>query len=227
MRCGNSFEMATLLCSLLIANRYGAMVVSGYASREVTNQNQQRVICPNIPIRSSKQPKKVTNLLVFFDIIYFDFLCSFSYKKPETTRKSDETMITNKYSLRDPIDLRSQFLLKMEARKLQKANDQDLQKMERQLEELRILEEMPDDEQKGNRRHAWVVILSNVEWAAKISAEPSHGFDENTPTQPFFIEPSTGFHFSADDPNYFTMDSVWNEGNYYVNLLLCYCLFSF
>lgn len=59
LRSGNSFEMATLLCSLLIANRYGAMVVSGYASREVTNNDLKRVICPNIPIRSSKQPVKV------------------------------------------------------------------------------------------------------------------------------------------------------------------------
>lgn len=54
-RRGNSFEMATLLCSLLIANRYGAMVASGYASREITNNDQQRVAYPNIPKRSSHQ----------------------------------------------------------------------------------------------------------------------------------------------------------------------------
>lgn len=43
--------MATLLCSLLIGNRYAAMVVSGFASREITNNDQQRVIYPEIPSR--------------------------------------------------------------------------------------------------------------------------------------------------------------------------------
>lgn len=45
--------MATLLCSLLIGNRYGAMVVSGYASREVCNMNLSRLDYPHIPQRSS------------------------------------------------------------------------------------------------------------------------------------------------------------------------------
>lgn len=92
--------------------------------------------------------------------------------------------------------------------------------MERKLEELKILEKLPDDEHRGNRRHAWVVILSNVEWAAKKSAGLHHQFDDVTPIQPFFIEPSTGFHFSADDSNYFAIDSVWHEGNYYVSYIV-------
>lgn len=125
-------------------------------------------------------------------------------------------MIENKYSLRDPIDLRSKFLLDVEAHKLKMANEQEQQDMERQLEELKILEELPDDPDRGHRRHAWVVILSNVEWAAKTSAGSDHSFNTVTPIQPFFIEPSTGVHFSTDDPNYFTIDSVWNENNYYV-----------
>lgn len=127
-------------------------------------------------------------------------------------------MIENKYSLRDPIDLRSKFLLDVEAHKLKKANDQEQQDMERQLEELKILEKLPDDPDRGHRRHAWIVILSNVEWAAKKSAGSGHKFNTTTPIRPFFIEPSTGVHFSTDDPNYFTIDSVWNENNYYVML---------
>lgn len=51
--------MAVLLCSLLIANRYGALVVSGYASREMANNDQQRVTCPELPVRSSHQQSKV------------------------------------------------------------------------------------------------------------------------------------------------------------------------
>lgn len=61
-RKGNSFEMATLLCSLLIGNGYRAMVVSGYASREVVNNNQERVECPFIP----KTEEVESNGEVFF-----------------------------------------------------------------------------------------------------------------------------------------------------------------
>lgn len=75
-RMGNTFEMATLLCSLLIANRYGAMVVSGYASREITQNDQKRVICPNIPIRSSMQPAKVRKTC--FCLNYISLFCIFN-----------------------------------------------------------------------------------------------------------------------------------------------------
>lgn len=47
-RKGNSFEMATLLCSLLIGTGFSACVVSGYATREVTLNDQRRVDCPFI-----------------------------------------------------------------------------------------------------------------------------------------------------------------------------------
>jgi hypothetical protein len=45
-RKGNSFEMATLLCSVLVGFGFPALVVSGYATREVTLDNQSRVVCP-------------------------------------------------------------------------------------------------------------------------------------------------------------------------------------
>lgn len=60
-RHGNCFEMATLLCSLLIGNRYAAMVVSGLASRQVTNNDQQRVACPSIPSRFADVMLQVGN----------------------------------------------------------------------------------------------------------------------------------------------------------------------
>lgn len=65
-RSGNSFEMATLLCSLLIGNRYAAMVVSGYASREITNNDQRRVSCPNVPCSSAEALLKVSFFPRFF-----------------------------------------------------------------------------------------------------------------------------------------------------------------
>lgn len=123
----------------------------------------------------------------------------------------------NKYSLNDPIDLRSKFLLDVEAHKSKKAQDQKQEEIQMHLEELSILEKLPEDEHRGNRRHAWIVILSNVDWAAKKCAGLDHKFDINTPVQPFFIEPSTGTHFATNDSNYFSIESVWNENNYYVS----------
>lgn len=116
-----------------------------------------------------------------------------------------------------PIDLRSKFLLNVEANKLKAVFDRKEKEMEQHMEELSVLERLPDDADRGNRRHAWIVILSNVDWAAKKCAGDDHKFDENEPIRPFFIEPTTGAHFSADDPNYFSIDSVWNENNYYVS----------
>lgn len=125
-------------------------------------------------------------------------------------------MPKNKYWLRDPVDLRSKFLLDVEAYKSKKECDRQQQEIQQQLEEMKILEKLPEDEERGNRRHAWVVILSNVEWAAKKCAGSEHEFDAENSIQPFFIEPSTGAHFSVDDPNYLSIESVWNESNYYV-----------
>lgn len=49
-RTGNSFEMATLLCCIMLGQGFrNVFVVSGYASREVVNNDQRRVVCPVVP----------------------------------------------------------------------------------------------------------------------------------------------------------------------------------
>ena len=53
---GNSFDFSTLLCSLLIGAGYDAYVVSGYATREITQMDQSRRVCP---ILIKKQEKWV------------------------------------------------------------------------------------------------------------------------------------------------------------------------
>lgn len=50
-RTGNSFEMATLLCCVMLGQGFrNVFVVSGYASREVVNNDQRRVVCPVVPV---------------------------------------------------------------------------------------------------------------------------------------------------------------------------------
>lgn len=128
----------------------------------------------------------------------------------------------NKYTLREPIDLRSQFLLDVEEKKSKNENEEKQREIEKRMEELKIIEKLPDDELHGCRRHAWIVILSNVDWAAKKSVNSSHGVDNVI--EPFFIEPTTGAHFRIDNSDYHGIDAVWNDGNYYVCIVfVCVC----
>lgn len=53
---GNCFDYSVLLASLLIGAGYDAYIVSGYATREVCNMDQSRIICPLL-IKS--QEKKI------------------------------------------------------------------------------------------------------------------------------------------------------------------------
>lgn len=112
----------------------------------------------------------------------------------------------NKFTLKDPPDLRSQFLVELNRRDLAKlAADQ--QEIDDEIMEARKkLEVLEPDPMHGGRVHAWVAILKRV--------EPNN--PDNLTQTAFFIEPSTGFSFQGDNPNYLGIESVWNTSNYYV-----------
>lgn len=44
-------------------------------------------------------------------------------------------------------------------------------------------------------------------------------------SEPFFIEPSSGLHYTLDSPQthllYHGVESVWNDRNYWVNMQVC------
>lgn len=126
----------------------------------------------------------------------------------------DSVKAVNKYTLRSPIDLRSKFLQGVEAKRLAKIEAEKQAEMERIAQERLELERLDDDPEYGRRLHAWVVILSNVDWAAKKSVDASTRSNEICP---FFIEPTTGAHFEADDAKYLGIESIWNDHNYYVS----------
>lgn len=69
----------------------------------------------------------------------------------------------------------------------------------------------------GIRLHAWVAIIENAPWCCKPRIE-----NENSV---FFIEPSTGFRFEINNPNYLGIESVWNQHNYYVRLKFFFFFF--
>lgn len=55
---GNSFEMSTLLCSLLLGAGYDAYVVCGYATREVTQCDETRDVCPLLKKKDEVRKKR-------------------------------------------------------------------------------------------------------------------------------------------------------------------------
>lgn len=76
------------------------------------------------------------------------------------------------------------------------------------LDIIQALEKLDPDPYHGRRVHAWVAII-----------QPSKPEDPNNSDKTaFFIEPSTGFSFNSNDPNYLGIESVWSTANYYVCL---------
>ncbi|KFB52751.1 AGAP002677-PA-like protein [Anopheles sinensis] len=191
-RRANSFELATLLCSFLIGNGFAALVVSGYATREVANNDQRRVSCPFVPEEVEESDEEV---------------------KPTPP---------NKYQLRQPPDLRSQYLLTIEEEKVAKLRAEETNREAAAREELERQEQPPHDPKRGHRVHAWVAILHNAPWCYKpgyreSTTDPITGEKIRPPPSAFFLEPSTGFRHEPSSPNYLAIESVWNQHNYYVN----------
>lgn len=195
-RKGNSFEMATLLCSLLIGTGFSAFVVSGYATREVTKNDQRRVVCPNIPSDVKEICDKNENTL---------------------------TMVP---------DLKSNFLIEKERMEREK----ELRKQKRIDDELdtkrKLLEKLPPDNFFGRRVHAWVVVKEkkklqepppqkdedkDEDSESKKDENSAEPLEDTVVESVFFIEPSTGFRFEAEEPTYIAIESVWNHKNYYIN----------
>lgn len=134
------------------------------------------------------------------------------------SEKNDSTKVVNKYALKNPIDLQSKFLEEVETDRLAQIETEKQMELQEQLKIRLALERLDVDPEHGKRLHAWVVILSNVKWAAKKTVD---GTEASNDVKPFFIEPTTGAHFSVDDASYLGIESIWNDHNYYVR-----CAFS-
>ena len=98
-QCGNCFDYAIILCSLLVGVGYDAYCVCGYATQDVTQHNLTRKTCPLLV--ESKETKK---------------------EKEEETRE--------KYVVRPPRDLSSQFEKRMADKEKAKQEEERRKKLE-------------------------------------------------------------------------------------------------
>lgn len=144
--------MATLLCSLLVGHGFDAFVVSGYASREITRNNQSRVVCPAIAEK-----------------------CENRGEEEDSDRESEDLVIfeESKYRLKDPIDLNSKFMKQLRDEEAERIADEKLKAAEEEAERIRHLEALPVDELQNRRVHSWVLMRrkGNI-----FFIEPSTGF---------------------------------------------------
>lgn len=161
-RKGHCFEMATLLCSLLLGHGFEAYVVSGYASREVARNDQCRVVCPAIEIKLKELEDRLAE---------------------EMKDTKLESLPQSKYKFKKPIDLKSKFLKQLEEEERQRIAEEMAKAAEEEAERIRIEEALPVDELANKRIHAWVLIKLKEE---RFFIEPSTGFRHEL-TDPFFI----------------------------------------
>ncbi|KAJ3415919.1 hypothetical protein HDV05_003760 [Chytridiales sp. JEL 0842] len=205
LQSGNCFDYSVLLVSLLRGFGYDAYVVSGYAIRDITILDETKTESDSIGIVSPTNLKDKKGSDAGESV------------KPTTAGGS------GKYKVKPPRQLRSTFLMKQEDKK--KAlllKEQEMKKLEadraravsfdsitddaiKLTVEMQVLVE-DDDELKGLRIHAWVLVLSGKREVA----------------EPFFIEPSTGRVYSTDNENYLGVESVFSSANYWVNMQVCY-----
>lgn len=186
-RRGNSFEMTTLLCSILIGFGFPAMVVSGYATREVTKNDQRRVKCPYIPeekaeVETAEEPDPKYRLKDS-PFLKSRFLMQLEQKKTEAENENlaeieHEKQLQLETLERPPPDTENGF---------------------RTHAWIVMIKNAPwcfKDEFKQNEEQ---------------------NDDENVEPRAFFLEPSTGFRHELNDPCYQGIESIWNHRNYYVN----------
>lgn len=180
--------MATLVCSILIGFGFPAMVVSGYATREATTNDQRRVKCPYIPedrveIEAVEEPDPKYRLKET-PFLKSRFLMQVEQKK---------------------IDAENEILAEIERQK------------QLELEEFERPPLDPEHGFRTHawivmiKNAPWCY---KDEFKQTVTQDDD---DENVEPMAYFIEPSTGFRHEVTDPCYQGIESIWNHQNYYVN----------
>lgn len=180
--------MATLLASFLIGFGFPAMVVSGYATREVTTNDQRRVPCPYIP-----EDKIEVEIEELPDPKY---------------RLKDTPFLKSKFLMQC-----EQKRLDAENEILEEERRQERLK----IEEFERPPSDPVNGRRFHAWIAMLKDAPWCYKAEFKRSQPIDDDEENPEPMAFFIEPSTGFRHEVTDACYQGIESIWNHQNYYVN----------
>lgn len=154
----------------------------------------------------------------YFFPLFFFFWTKFFLNDFLKSSNDEEPKKINKYTLKDPINFISNFILELERRKVTKKLDEAKKIEDERIAEIDLFEKAPPDEFSGRRVHSWVVIIMKNRIEDKNQMKEI-GEDEEVAADrtAFFIEPSTGFRHEVDSSCYMAIDSIWNDQNYYVS----------
>lgn len=183
---GDSFDIAVLLCSLMIGAGYDAYVVCGYAPRHITLRDQSNTACPMVATFNDNFTKSV---------------------KIKVDDEDDEPQTSegvNPYEPPDNTTKNSRFIA-----------DQDEKSRAARLDTFELwipdpaaplpngsVGEPSDDDYVDEqlRQHAWVMVSGG----------------RRDVRETVFLEPSTGRAYSPLNSPYFGVESVWNHENFWV-----------
>ncbi|KAJ1334440.1 hypothetical protein BSLG_007595 [Batrachochytrium salamandrivorans] len=174
VQSGNCFDMSMVLTSLLCGVGYNAFVISGYATRSITLMDQTKIgadkMGPCLPLVDPPP----------------------TFPQSSKATLDDVLPSPSKYRVKPQRQLRSNFLAKQEERRVQL----NLAHSTAQAPVPGGITNIPDDEDedelKGLRIHAWVLVLPGKR---EIS-------------EAFFIETSTGKIYSTDSELYLGLENL-------------------
>lgn len=179
--------MATLLCSVLVGFGFPAMVVSGYATREVTKNDQRRVKCPYVPEELVE--------------VVLEEEPDIKYRLKEPPFLSSRFLMQVEQA---EVDARNEILAEIEQQK------------QLELEEFERPPPDPEHGFRTHAWIVMIMDAPWC-YKEEFKRKEQDDDDELPEPFAFFIEPSTGFRHELTDPCYQGIESIWNHQNYYVN----------
>ncbi|KAI3383038.1 hypothetical protein SNEBB_006892 [Seison nebaliae] len=110
-----------------------------------------------------------------------------------------------RYLVKTMKNFQSKFLIEEQKREKKRKEQATLLKQQ-EADRMQELSEAPiPDPLKGLRIHSWVVVLQGKREIGET----------------FFIEPFTGTSKTKDDLEYYGIESIWNDQNYWINMQDC------
>ncbi|KAK9811814.1 hypothetical protein WJX72_010643 [[Myrmecia] bisecta] len=173
---GDSFDMANVLCSLLLGAGYDAYVAVGYAPLAITSNDQSQACCPAL------QPVHPT-------------LASSMAVGASTSKKEDKSKAC-KYTIKNTAKLQSAFWQAMQTNGKENMPQRPAGMVPETGPPASV--HAASDSTKRNLVHAWVVILAGKrEVAEHLMIEPSTGRQYAVASAPYY-----GIEFMWNHQNY-------------------------
>jgi hypothetical protein len=212
---GDSFDMAMILCSLLLGNGYDAYVVNGYAPKYITLRDQSKTPCPLVSKLSEPSSLKSSGE-------------SIDERKHDDKGEEERYVIPPNY-IQESRFIESQkekkrlegldmFVL-WNAEELARGSGNSISGSQPQKvsppappppapmgkgSQAQALAQAAQTYSGSGGAHAWVLVKAG-----------RRDVQENT-----FLEPSTGRAYSTQNSPYEAIESIWTKSNYWVNTAL-------